>query len=127
MQKYKVISLSVSGKGPQKIYYSGQIVTQDNLNASVDDLERQGFIEKAEDDSESPIGMYIPEDPFTVKQAVVSTESKEQSEDQESLSNKDPKRGEMIYELDMMGIKYNKNLSKAELFDLYKKAISEKK
>lgn len=43
MKKYKVIALSLGGKG-KLVYDAGDIVTQDNLSASVEELEAKGFI-----------------------------------------------------------------------------------
>lgn len=121
MQEYKVISLSVSGKAPRKVYYSGELVNQDNLNAPVEELERMGFIEKVEEGYKAP-EIHIPDDPFT---PFVSSPEKEDLTVVGEVKNEKPqgedlKRSEMMEELEALGVKFNKNASKAELFDLYK-------
>lgn len=161
MQKYKVISLSVSGKAPRKVYYGGEIVTQDNLDADVEELEKQGFIEKAEDDYVAP-DIHIPQDPFSTKlgkqvvevevkvvnapkkeevkkdekadepgEKTVVTETQPIEKKDEKLITEDKdgdkKRAEIMEELKAMGVQFNPNASKAELFDLYKLEVAKRK
>lgn len=42
MKKYKVIVIAVGGKN--KLYESGTIVTQDNFETSIEQLEKEGYL-----------------------------------------------------------------------------------
>lgn len=46
MRKFKVIALSLNGKARKKIFQSGDIVTQEQVTASVDDLVKSGFLKE---------------------------------------------------------------------------------
>lgn len=54
MRKFQVIALSLSGKGRGKIYSSGDVVTQEQVNAPVDSLVKSGFLKEITEGVEDP-------------------------------------------------------------------------
>lgn len=152
MQKYRVKSLSVSGRAPRKIYYYDECVTQECFVASVDELEKQGFIEKVADDYKTPSGFEVPVDPFstnvkvdvqvdqqpedqpepkseeggeklpveTDEEKILREESEKKKAEENQKAEDDLKRNEIMAELDKMKVVFDRNSSKAELFELLK-------
>lgn len=163
MDKYRVISLSLTGKAPRKIFRKGEIITQDNVIPPVGDLVKNGFLEKAEDDAVTPEGIETYACPFTppkkekkgvevnAEVAPEDDETGDQETEEEKLAREaaeksklenaddlkdddldededeeDLTRNDMMASLDELGVKYNKNASKAQLLDLYKEAMANK-
>jgi hypothetical protein len=58
MKKYKVIVIAVGGKN--KIYPSGTIVTQDNFETSIEQLEKEGYL-VAIDEPENDVDNVVDE------------------------------------------------------------------
>ena len=58
MKKYKVIVIAVGGKN--KIYPSGTIVTQDNFETSIEQLEKEGYL-VAVDEPENDVDNVVNE------------------------------------------------------------------
>lgn len=121
MKHYKVIALSVGGRA-NKIFSAGDTVTEENfIPGRADELVRQGFLKEIAEDQEA-----VKEIPAEEIQTEVTTE--EQKPDlleslKGSLGEKpeinDKTRKEYIKELTELGVPFEPNASKKELYELW--------
>jgi hypothetical protein len=58
MKKYKVIVIAVGGKN--KMYESGTILTQDNFETSIEQLEKEGYLVAVDEPENDVIETRIP-------------------------------------------------------------------
>lgn len=107
MSVYRVKSLSVGGKG-NKIFNSGDLVTQANFAAKVEELEKGGYLEKVEDK--------VPEDAETEAdklEAIRASEYKKLS------------KADVVTTLLEAGKEFDDKATKAELYELWKETLEE--
>lgn len=123
MKKYKVIALSVGGKH-NKIYHSGDIVTEDKFHdGEAPGLARKKFIE--------PIGHTLkdeaPEGAENKGEIKVDLREekpfgkKVETDNENDFTIEDVDIKDLKAELSAKGIKFDKNATKEDLFDLWKK------
>jgi hypothetical protein len=130
MKRYKVIALSVGGRA-NNIFSAGDIVTEENfIPGRADELVAQGFLKQI-DETPHPVGN-IPAEEIQVE---VSEPKQDEDQKQEtslidslkdSLGGESEKidinaktRKEYIKELTDLGIPFEQNASKKELFELW--------
>jgi len=104
--KYKVITLSVSGRGSNKIHRLHDIVTQSKLNAPVENLVKGGYIVPVDSD---------------VDEHVVTPAPVDEDVDKDELSDESDikTRKEIMDALTEAGVEFKKNASTESLFKLY--------
>jgi len=114
--KYKVITLSVSGRGSNKIHRLHDIVTQSKLNAPVEDLVKGGYIVPVDSDVDEDV---IP--PAPVDEDVITSAPVDEDVDKDELSDESDikTRKEIMDALTEAGVEFKKNASTESLFKLY--------
>lgn len=138
--KYKVIALSLGGRG-KKIYDSGDIITQEQVNAPVEELVKKGFLVLHEEGEveEAPVEETVVEEELQelekLEDEVVETENEVETEEEvkeeekseetvveesKSPSIEDATRNSIIDDLKQWGVPFNHNASKKELFEIWK-------
>lgn len=133
MKQYKVIALSVGGRS-NKIFSAGDTVSEDSfIPGRADELEKQGFLKSiGETDVQA-----MPLSSDEIETEIVTTEEPEPQESEEvssilsrlkeSLGELDKtevtidsmSRKEIIKTLTELGIPFDNNASKKELFSLW--------
>lgn len=132
MKRYTVIALSVGGRA-NKIFSAGDTVTEENfIPGRADELVAQGFLKQI-GDTPQPVGN-IPAEEIHVEVSEPKQDEDQKPEEETSLidSLKDSLGGESekqdinaktrkeyIKELTDLGIPFEQNASKKELFELW--------
>jgi hypothetical protein len=109
MRKFTVISLTLSGKG-NRIYRSGDVVTQDSVEANVDELVKGGYL--SEVSAPEPKAAKAAPAPLVDDVPTFKLESEPRPTIDEMT------RAQIIEELKAMGTKIPHGANKATLYAL---------
>ena len=106
MKRYEVIALSVNGK--RKLYSSGDEVDEDCFPAGrAEELEAQGFLKCIGNDVE------FPKDSNEVPEIIPN---------KNTLKLEDMTMGQMKKDLRELKVEFPSNVSKSDLFEIWKKS-----
>jgi len=108
MRKYTVIPLTLNGKG-NRIYRSGDVVSQEMVDADVKELVKGGYLKEVADPKS------VKPEPVA-KDIEVEDVPKLESEPRPSID--DMTRAQIIEELKAMGVAIPHNAKKADLYAL---------
>jgi hypothetical protein len=115
MRKFTVISLTLSGKG-NRIHRSGDVVTQDSVEANVDELVKGGYLKEEVAPAPKAAKVAAP-DPVTIEDEVDEVPTiKLESDPRPTIG--EMTRAQIIEELKAMGAQYPHNANKATLYGL---------
>lgn len=123
MKQYRVIALSVGGRG-NRIFESGDTVTENNFTEGrAAELENQGFLKEIGETAEEAAPPAAEEAEVTEPNlAPPATEETVEVKDavEETDEYKAITRNELMEQLTNADVEFSKNASKAELFALWK-------
>jgi hypothetical protein len=118
MRKFTVISLTLSGKG-NRIHRSGDVVSQDSVEANVDELVRGGYLQEvaAPAPKAEKVAAPVAPAPVTVEDDVDEVPTiKIESDPRPTID--EMTRVQIIDELKAMGTKVPHGANKATLYAL---------
>jgi len=122
MANYKVIALSVGGKG-NKIYKSGDVVTEKHFpDGNINSLIKGGFLQPCDEESKMNVPVTEPEQPEVNYTEETGNESKEEFDPGKAKKEfNDISIIELQEYLTEKGIEFRADENKKNLYKLYKK------
>jgi hypothetical protein len=118
MRRFTVISLTLSGKG-NRIHRSGDVVSQDSVEANVDELVRGGYLQEvaAPAPKAAKVATPVAPAPVTIEDEVDGVPTiKLESDPRPTIE--EMTRAQIIEELKAMGTKIPHGANKATLYGL---------
>jgi hypothetical protein len=116
MRKFTVISLTLSGKG-NRIHRSGDVVTQDSVEANVDELVKGGYLKEEVAAPAPKAAKVVAPAPVTIEDEVDDVPTiKLESDPRPTID--EMTRTQIIEELKAMGTKIPHGANKATLYGL---------